>query len=77
MGYKESSESRRYLEKLKKLGKDNSLVPYTYNPPLERIMDISSIVLIIAAMIIGIYFKQQTNSSINSPTISTTLTLTP
>ncbi len=60
MGYKESSESRRYLEKLKRLGKDNGLVPYTYNPPLERVMDISSIVLIIAAIVIGIYFKSWT-----------------
>ncbi|GJM15890.1 MAG: FMN-binding glutamate synthase family protein [Thermodesulfobacteriota bacterium] len=57
MGYKESSESRLYLEKLKRLGKDNGLVPYTHTPPLERIMDISSIVLIIAAIVIGIYFK--------------------
>lgn len=57
MGYKESSESRRYLEKLKRLGKEQCLIPYTYNPPLERVMDISSIVLIVAAIASGIYFK--------------------
>ena len=60
MGYKESRDSRRYLERLKRLGKDNGLVPYTYNPPLERIMDIFSIVLIIAAIVIGISFKSWT-----------------
>lgn len=60
MGYKKSSESRQYLEKLKRLGKDHGLVPYTYTPPLERAMDISSIVLIIAAIVMGIYFKSWT-----------------
>jgi len=60
MGYKKSSESRQYLEKLKRLGKDHGLVPYTYTPPLERAMDISSIVLIVAAIVLGIYFKSWT-----------------
>ncbi len=57
MGYKESSQSRRYLEKIKRLGKDHGLVPYTYNPPLERAMDISTIVLIVAAIALGLYFN--------------------
>jgi len=57
MGYKESSESRRYLERLKRLGKEQCLVPYTYNHPLEKILDISSIVLIVAAIALGIYFQ--------------------
>jgi len=57
MGYKKSSDSRQYLEKLKGLGKEQGLVPYTYNPPLEKVMDISSIVLAVAAIALGIYFK--------------------
>jgi len=57
MGYKESSEGRRYLEKLKRLGKKQGLIPYTYNPPLERVMDVSCIVLIVAAIASGIYFN--------------------
>jgi glutamate synthase domain-containing protein 2 len=57
MGYKESRDSRRYLQRLKRLGKEQCLVPYTYNSPLERVMDISSIVLIVAAISLGIYFQ--------------------
>jgi len=57
MGYKESRDSRRYLQRLKRLGKEQCLVPYTYNSPLERGMDISSIVLIVAAISLGIYFQ--------------------
>lgn len=57
MGYKESSESRRYLKRLKRLGKEQCLIPYTYNPPLEKVMDISSIVLIVLAVALGIYFQ--------------------
>jgi len=57
MGYKESRDSRRYLQRLKRLGKEQCLVPYTYNSPLERGMDIFSIVLIVAAISLGIYFQ--------------------
>lgn len=57
MGYKQSSQSKQYLQKLKRLGKNKGLVPYTYNSPLERAMDISSIVLIVAAIAVGIYFS--------------------
>lgn len=57
MGYKKSSQCKHYLEKLNRLGKDKGLVPYTYTSPLEHAMDVSSIVLIIAAIVLGIYFK--------------------
>lgn len=57
MGYKESSESRRFLEKLKRIGKDRCLVPYTYNPPLERALDVTCVILIIVAIAAGIVFN--------------------
>nr|NIT12959.1 hypothetical protein [Candidatus Dadabacteria bacterium] len=57
MGYKESSESRRYLQRLKRLGKDQCLVPHTHNPLLQRVLDVICVVLIIIAIAVGIIFK--------------------
>ena len=51
MGYKESLEGRRYLDRLKRLGKDECLVPYTYNPLLQRVMDATCVLLIIVAIV--------------------------
>ena len=55
MSYRESDKSRKYLEKLKAKG-DRALVPYTYNPPMQRVMDIVTILLLIAAIPTGFYF---------------------
>lgn len=57
MSYKESQASRKYLEKLTRLGKNKSLVHYTYNTPLERIMDITCMALSIIAVLLGLYFS--------------------
>ena len=60
MAYKESTESKKYLNKLRELDKEQCLVPYTYNPPLQMAMDITSIVLIIGAIVTGAYFMSWT-----------------
>ena len=52
MSYRESDKSRKYLEKLKSKG-DRALVPYTYTPPMQRVMDIVTILLLIAAIPTG------------------------
>lgn len=54
MSYKESDKSRRFLEKLKARG-DKALVPYTYNPPLQRAMDILSVILLVSAVPFAFY----------------------
>ena len=60
MGYKESPESRSYIERLRELGKEQCLVPYTYDPPLQKVMDTLSVMLIILAVAAGIYFQSFT-----------------
>jgi len=55
MSYRTSDKSRRFLDKLN-AGGDTALVPYTYNPPLQRIMDIVTVVLLISAVPLAIYF---------------------
>lgn len=57
MSYKESHQCRRFLEKLNKVGKEKALVPYTYDPPLERVMDISTVLLLIAALPLALFFR--------------------
>jgi glutamate synthase domain-containing protein 2 len=54
MSYKVSEKSRKFLENLKTRG-DRALVPYTYNPPLQRAMDILSVLLLISAIPFAFY----------------------
>jgi glutamate synthase domain-containing protein 2 len=57
MAYRESRESRKLLDKLNIMGKDLCLVPHTYNPPLEKALDIISLALLLAALPAGLIFK--------------------
>ena len=54
MSYKVSDKSRKFLEKLKASG-DKAFVPYTYNPPLQRALDIITVVLLISAIPFAFY----------------------
>ena len=54
MSYKVSDKSRKFLQKLKDRG-DSAHVPYTYNPPLQRAMDVLSVILIVSAVPFAYY----------------------
>ncbi|MEQ9618827.1 MAG: FMN-binding glutamate synthase family protein [Deltaproteobacteria bacterium] len=56
MSYRESDQCGRFLAKLRAQGKEKGLVQYTYNPPLQRVMDIISIVMLVAAIPAAWYF---------------------
>ena len=60
MAYKESSIARYFLDKINKYGKDDCLVPYTYEPPLQKFMDKSALVLLVLATPAGILFRSWT-----------------
>ena len=47
MPYKASRQGNKYISKLNRYGKDPCLVPYTYNPPLEKALDFITVLLLI------------------------------
>ena len=57
MAYEPSPQSKKLVDKLNRLGKRLCLVPYTYNPPLEKAIDFSCVVLLVLALPAGLVFK--------------------
>ncbi len=60
MGYHVSKQGRQFLDRIKKLGAKSALVPFTHEPPLQKAMDFTSAVLLIAAIPIGMYTSSLT-----------------
>lgn len=57
MPYKASREGKKLISKLNRLGKSLCLVPYTYNPPLEKAMDLITIGLFVLSIPAGLIFR--------------------
>lgn len=55
MGYRGSKEAKQFTERIKRLGTENALVPFTYEPPLQKALDYAAMILLIAAIPLGLY----------------------
>jgi glutamate synthase domain-containing protein 2 len=57
MAYKPSYSAEKYLQKIKKEGKDSSLVLPSYEPPLQRVADIICILILLSLVPTWIFWQ--------------------